>query len=118
MIRLKGLLVAIVIFALTISSCKKGGSTKLQPVCDGSHPTYVANIKTIIEGNCNSSGCHNAGSSNGDFTSFSGMNAVITNGKFRRQVLTDQTMPNGSTRLSQKNIDKIQCWVNDGYPEN
>ena len=103
---------------VTVMSCKKGGSAKLQPVCDGSNTTYVANIKVIIEGNCNSNNCHNTGSVNGDFTSYNGLAGLIANGKFRKQVLTDQVMPKGPNRLSQNNIDMIQCWVNDGYPEN
>ncbi|MBL0316874.1 MAG: hypothetical protein IPP69_14355 [Flavobacteriales bacterium] len=97
-------------------SCKKESSKKT-PTCDGSHPTYNSAIKSIINGNCNSSGCHNAGSSNGDFTSYSGLAPYLNNGSFKREVLTNQTMPeNGS--LSQTQLNSIQCWVNDGYPEN
>jgi len=97
-------------------SCKKD-SNKKTPTCDGSHPTYNATIKTIINGNCNSSGCHNAGSSRGDFTTYSGLSPYLTNGSFKREVLTNQTMPENSS-LSQSQLNTIQCWVNDGYPEN
>jgi len=103
---------------IAVSSCKKGGGSKLTPECDGSHPTYNSQIKVIIEGNCNASGCHNAGSSRGDFTTYTGLSGVIASGAFKREVLTDQTMPKGSANLSQKNLNLIQCWVNDGYPEN
>ncbi len=102
----------------TIFSCKKDKNSKLTPQCDGSHPTYNSGIKSIIDSNCNSSGCHNSGSSNGSFTTYSGLTGVINNGSFKRTVLTDQTMPQGSATLSQSNINKIQCWVNDGFPEN
>ncbi len=108
----------ILFIVLAMSSCKKGGSSKRTPECDGSHPTYNSQIKVIIEGNCNASGCHNAGSHNGNFTTYSGMSSFLNSGSFKRAVLTDQTMPSGSASLSQKNINLIQCWANDGYPEN
>jgi hypothetical protein len=63
-------------------SCKKESSKKT-PTCDGSHPTYNSAIKSIINGNCTSSGCHNAGSSNGDFTSYSGLAPYLNNGSFQ-----------------------------------
>ena len=96
-----------------LMSCKK--DELHTPVCDGSNPTYDADISLIIDQNCIQ--CHGANSSHGDFTTYNNMNSVITNGKFEQEVLTDQTMPqNGS--LSQEQLNKIKCWVENGYPEN
>jgi hypothetical protein len=103
---------------LACASCKKKDSGKLTPTCDGSHPTYTGQISGIISSNCNSSGCHGAGSNKGDFTSFSGLQPYLNNGSFKREVLTNQTMPQGSASLSQSQINLVQCWVNDGYPQN
>lgn len=97
-------------------SCKKD-KNKLTPTCDGSHPTYNSAIRSIINSNCTSSGCHNSGSSRGDFTTYSGIAPYLNNGSFKREVLTDQTMPKRDN-LSQSELNSIQCWVNDGYPEN
>lgn len=102
---------------LFFPSCKKDDG-KLSPQCDGSHPTYDTEIRAIITRNCMGAHCHSVGSPHGNWTVYSGMSVVIANGAFKREVLTDQTMPQGSAVLGQDEINKIQCWVNDGYPEN
>ena len=98
---------------LGYTSCKKD----LVPACDGSTPTYDGEIKAIIDNNCTGGLCHDNGSSKGDFTTYAGLQSVLSNGKFKSEVLIDQTMPrNGS--LSQEEIDAIQCWSENDYPEN
>ncbi len=47
----------------------------------------------------------------------SGLQDIINNGEFESEVLTNQSMPRGS-KLSQSDINAIQCWVDNGYPEN
>ena len=103
----------IVVVLLVIISCRK----KITPLCDGSNLTYDNGIKSIIDANCMGSGCHSSGSSNGDFTTYQGMVQVLNNGKFRDQVLEKQRMPKGSKKLSQDDINKIQCWAEINYPE-
>ena len=105
------ILAIITMIALT-EACKK------KPKCDGSNPTYSSTIKSIIDGNCNSSGCHNTGSSNGSFTTYTGLKPYLDNGSFKREVLEDQTMPEGSAKLSKDELNKLQCWSENGYPEN
>lgn len=106
--------VGIICVAL-VFSCKK--SKKLTPKCDGSKPTYNAGIKAIIDNNCTGSSCHVAGSPYGNFTSYNGLAPYLTNGLFKRDVLEMQIMPKNKN-LSQEDINKIQCWVDNGYPEN
>ncbi|MFM7235033.1 MAG: hypothetical protein ACKOZM_10630 [Flavobacteriales bacterium] len=95
---------------LALATCKKENA-KLSPVCDGSHPTYDGEIKSIIDSRCATSGCHPG------YSSYNGLNAILQNGQFKREVITNQSMPQNSA-LTQDQINKIQCWVNDGYPEN
>lgn len=97
-----------------IQGCKKD---LLTPECDGTMPTYDDGIRSIITARCGGGTCHGTGSSRGDFTTYAGMLPNINNGNFEREVLTDQTMPRGGN-LTQEEIDKIQCWVENGYPEN
>lgn len=99
---------------LTIVSCSK---EKDKPECDGSSPTYDAQIKAIVDGSCLGSGCHGAGSGNGDFTTYSKLNPFLQNGSFEREVLIDQTMPRGSGTLTASELSKLQCWVEDAHPE-
>ncbi len=94
-------------------SCKKK-TTTLTPACDGTQSSYNTNIKSIIEGNCTSGGCHGSGSSNGDFTTYNGLKFILSSGAFANSVLTNQTMPKGS-KLTQDQLNKIQCWKEGGF---
>ncbi len=103
---------------VVLTRCKKDDEKKVSGItCDGSNLTYNTGISTIINTNCNSSNCHNSGSPHGDFTSYGGLQGVIINGSFNNSVLIDQVMPQGST-LSQDQLNKIKCWVDNGYPQN
>lgn len=103
------------VLVLLIFSCKK--TKKLTPSCDGSKPTYNAGIKTIIDNNCMGSSCHVNGSPYGNFTTYNGLAPYLSNGLFKRDVLEMQIMPKNKN-LTQDEINKIQCWVDNGYPEN
>lgn len=105
-------LIALASLTLAHSSCKKeNGGGKLNPTCDGSHPTYQGEIKTILDTKCGSSNCHP------NYTNYDGLRGILDGGDFRREVLVEQTMPKG-TSLTQSQINLIQCWANDGFPEN
>ena len=93
--------------------CKKEGNI----VCDGSAPTYAIQIKTIINGNCNSAACHHAGSTVGDFTSYAGLEPFLESGEFEEHVLQVRDMPKGGS-LEDADLVLIQCWVDNNYPEN
>lgn len=97
-----------------ISSCKKN---TLDAVCDGSDITYDNYMKDLINSSCMGSGCHNAGSGNGDLTTYAKVQVYVNNGKFKSEVLTNQTMPEGKS-LSQDELNKVQCWADAGFPEN
>ena len=110
--KLNQLILFLIYFSL-FASCKK--NQLLTPSCDGSNPTYDDTIASIIDQNCLQ--CHGYHSSHGNFSTFSGLMTVISNGKFEQEVLIEQTMPsNGS--LSQEHLNIISCWVENGYPEN
>ena len=104
-------------FFILIFACSK--DKKVSGItCDGSNLAYNTGVSDIINSNCNSSGCHNSGSQHGSFTSFSGLQGVIASGAFNSQVLIDQAMPQGSATLTKSQLDKLKCWVDNGYPEN
>lgn len=85
-------------------SCKKNEVT-----CDGSTRTYDADIKSIIDASCVS--CHS------QYSTYSGVKSSVDNGEFEREVISKQTMPqNGS--LSDADLTKIKCWLEQGAPEN
>lgn len=78
--------------------------------------TYV---QPIINDNCAFSGCHGSGSANGDFTNYGGIKAKVDdNGKFEKRVIIDSDMPPSSGLSSQAEKDLIQCWLDNGAPNN
>ena len=100
------------VLLVVLTACKKDKDTeKLTPACDGSSPTYQNTIKSIIDARCATAGCHP------NYNTYQGLRNDLEGGDFRREVLVNQTMPQGSS-LTQDQLNKIQCWVNDGYPEN
>ncbi|MFK8006410.1 MAG: hypothetical protein AB8H03_08570 [Saprospiraceae bacterium] len=94
--------------------------------------TWDAEVQPIIEATCAYSGCHSGGASanmflsaeSNDFTSYSAIKSTLDNGKFVQRVLVDKDMPNpmfvpagNPTELTQVQIDILQCWADDGFPE-
>ncbi|MBX2983578.1 MAG: hypothetical protein KF843_12945 [Flavobacteriales bacterium] len=89
--------------------------------CDTTSTGYANSVLPIIQSNCAIPGCHvPGGSGTGDFTSFSGLQTQVTNGKLIQAV--QQTggaafmPPNG--KLTDCEIDKITVWVNGGAQQN
>jgi hypothetical protein len=111
-----------IIFSLTIviaaaiifNACKKDN---YKPVCDGSNLTYNSGISAIISSSCLSSSCHGAGSSNPNFTTYALLHPYLTNGKFKTKVIDEKSMPK-TGKLSNDQLNKIECWVENNYPEN
>ena len=100
---------------LLLASCKK------DPIAIGNVDcntvTYASTIAPLLTSNCNSSGCHNAGSSKGDLTTFSKLSVYVNNGTFKKEVLTDQSMPT-SGPLSSEQLGQVQCWLDSGALNN
>ena len=105
---------------IAFSACSKteNPTTVATPQCDGSTPTYQADIKAIVEASCNAgSGCHGSGSSLGDYTTFAGLEPDLTNGSFKREVIDQRTMPPGNATMTDAELNMIQCWIQNGYAE-
>lgn len=115
--------IAIVLFMSCEKKVGKAASTSTTTtgappaglVCDS--VKYNAHIKPIITANCAIPGCHVSGFSSGDFTTYAGLNAKITNGKFKARVIdaTPGPMP-ASGQLSTAKLDSIKCWLDRGAP--
>jgi hypothetical protein len=105
-------IVAVALSIVIIASCKKDKeSGKLTPSCDGSNPTYQSAVKSIIDSRCATSNCHP------NYSTYDGLLPDLEGGDFKREVLVNQTMPQGSS-LTQDQINTIQCWVTNDFPEN
>jgi len=89
--------------------------------CDTSSYTYNARVKVIIQSWCK--GCHSTASPGGgiDLSSYSGVVSAIPNNQLLgslKHLATFSSMPKGTAKLSQCDIDAIEKWINAGFPNN
>jgi hypothetical protein len=110
-------------------SCSKGGSDGGNTTgtgtgtggggnntsCTGTK-TFSSDVSPIIQGVCASSGCHNAGSTNGP-GALTNYQQVFNARANIRSAVSSGTMPkNSSLTASQKNA--IICWIDNGALDN
>ena len=78
--------------------------------------SYANEISPLLTVTCNLPSCHDAGSGGRNWTTYDNVKANATNIKTRTG---NKSMPIGSgPTLTQKQIDLIACWVDDGAPNN
>lgn len=107
---------AVIALLFTMCTQKKG---KIAPVvaptanaCDT--VKYSKHIAPIMSQAC---GCHGPGFFKGDLTNYAGVKLKVDDGSFKREVITNKTMPQGST-LSARQLELISCWLDKGAPNN
>lgn len=99
--------------ALNSANCSSG--------CDTTQFAYTAAIKPLFDNNCK--GCHNNTLSSGghSFETHSSTVAVVNSGRILGAIKhqTDyKAMPQGSNKLSDCQITKIEKWIAAGSPNN
>lgn len=90
-----------------------------QTHCDSLNVSYNMDVKPLVLAKCAVTGCHDAGSSNGDFTNYthlSGISATVAN-RLQRPSSDPLYMPQGDV-LTQQQLDIILCWIDKGAPNN
>jgi uncharacterized membrane protein len=115
--------------ALAMMSCSGGDDSSTTPVTPpvtpptggGStvtNPTYTANIKSIIDGNCIS--CHAPGGVQSDHPLLTYEQVSARSSDIKERIAKPagdpMVMPKGG-KLSQTNIDLINKWIADGMPK-
>lgn len=103
-----------------IISCKKESVDTYD--CAGTAPKYTTDIKSILDANCATSGCHNATTkaSGHDYSSYSQAVAHSGHSEFLGSIQHKSgfdPMPLGGNKLSDAQIKLISCWVQNGTPE-
>ena len=99
--------IILLVLLSTLTFCKKSDK-KITPVCDGSNTTYNNFVSDLIASKCAS--CH-------DYSTYDKLKVITDNGKFTQQVLIDQSMPQNSS-ISEADLNRLQCWVENNFPEN
>ncbi len=89
--------------------------------CDTVNYTYSGRIAPTLQTWC--VGCHNSSNTGGsiDLSSYAGVASSVASGSFMgsiNHVSPYSPMPQNGNKLSQCEIDAIQKWVNNGYPNN
>lgn len=74
---------------------------------------YGTDIQPLLNTYCTS--CH---SGVPDFTNYAGTKLKVDDGSFKNRVLIVKDMPQIGGPISQANLDKIQCWLDKGAPNN
>lgn len=103
---------------IAFASCKKdedgGGDGRI----DCNTVTFSTTIAPILQNSCTTSGCHDAASVNGDYTTYAGLETVAKNDTMRQKVLIDMSMPKAGDDLTQTQLDQFKCWLDDGALDN
>ena len=99
-----------------IIACKKEEEPQPTTPCK---PTYTADIKTIIDAKCALSGCHDGSVPLPNFNKYPELKARVDNGKVKSFVFDLKIMPpSTATQLTDEEKELLQCWLDNGAPEN
>lgn len=100
-----------------ISCSKEGGGGGSSVDCSTvTNKAFAADVNPIIQGRCNISGCHAAGSTNGP-GALTNYTEVFNSRSAIRSAVSTGRMPQGST-LSTAQKNSIICWIDGGAPNN
>ncbi len=120
------------LFLLAVSCDKKVGKLPVDEPATGSTTsatggvntcdtiTYTKHIKSIIDNNCVS--CHKTGLENGstNLETYDLVKLKGETGRIKQRVILDEppnSMPSLLPKLPKKELDLIQCWLNNGMKQ-
>lgn len=113
-----------ILSVLLLFSCAKEKASPIPTDTGDCFPqSYTYNIRPIIETSCKTqlgpgTGCHDAW-----IDDYSKINKIINDGRWETEIFIDKTMPEipndfGIDSLTQAELEVIQCWMDQGFPEN
>lgn len=123
---MKKLLFTTATFAMLLAACKSTKETaststtpKAELNCNDKALSYAADIKPILETNCNR--CHNKNEKvEYNFLKFEEVKLAATKGDLLATIKHQKgypKMPAYAAQLDQATIDKIECWIKNGMKE-
>ena len=87
--------------------------------CDSLNVKYSTDINQIMITYCaTKASCHGTGASAGDFSTYGGVQPYASDGELRDRVLVQKDMPQGGPLLADSLLQKIDCWLQKGFPNN
>ncbi len=109
------LFLMLIITGVFMSSCARDKSPVIVNNCE-EEITYQKDLQLILDNNCSFSGCHDAGSIVGDFTTFENISSFFNSGIIKQVTIDERSMPLGDT-LSTDDLILFECWIQGGYLE-
>ncbi len=116
--------ILIAVVSITTYSCYYDKEQTLYPapppptpsICATVNAKFAADINPIIQTNCATPGCHNAGAAGGVvLLTYAQIKAKID--RIRERSLIQKNMPQNAP-LSASNQQKLSCWIDNGAPNN
>lgn len=114
----------IAVVAVSLNSCYRDNEEDLYgntQTCDTTNFTYNSRIQGIIANNC-LTGCHSqqAGSAGIILEGYVNLKNEVMGGQVMCSIRHEgcSPMPKNSPKLSNCDIDALQQWIDNGYPEN
>lgn len=110
-----------VIILLWLTSCEKETSKPepnpvQEPPC---RPTYTSDIKAIVNTKCAISGCHDGNSGIVGFKEYATLKERADNGRIKSYVFELKIMPpSTAVQLTDDEKKLVECWLDNGAPEN
>jgi hypothetical protein len=80
----------IVAFGFLQASCEDHTTSPYD--CTENPVTFSTDIQPIINSSCATTECHDKNSENGDYTTYSGLETIIKDGRFENRVLVSKTI--------------------------
>jgi mono/diheme cytochrome c family protein len=98
-----------------------GGDTTQVEKCDTIQSVYDNDVASILSANC--APCHVNGSSSGgvNLDGYANTKAEAEKDQFLKSIKHEagaKNMPQGRPKLDDALIDRIECWISNGFPEN
>ena len=119
MMKMKKTLLFLTCCTFGIVACNKEPNTTEPEQPATCHATYVADIKTIVNTKCAISGCHDGNSGIIGFNTYIPLKERADNGRIKSYVIELKIMPPSTAKqLTDDEKKLIQCWLDNGAPEN
>lgn len=112
-------LLVLLVSAIFLGSCTFEKAVPLPAGCTTTM-YYATDIKPFIDSKCVV--CHSnvpTYMNAGDFTDFNLLKGLINDGTFKDRVFNKKDMaPPGSEQLTEAELGKLRCWIDQGAPNN
>lgn len=107
---------------ITVLSCRKDKIEEIIPVEEEcpEERSFSQDVLPILNNNCSTSGCHDAGSQSGGYVFETyeqvDQHAVIMSSAMKHE--TSSPMPQGQPKLADSLIQTFDCWIKQGKLDN